>query len=505
MLTWSTKRKAIYTSVAFAVVLIVIIIPLYFVLYEKPTCFDSERNGDEAGVDCGGSCQILCSFEVIDPIVVWSRAFRVAQNVYSAVAYVENPNINSQAVVSYEFKFYNDKNVLMATRSNTAFIPKNKVFAIFEPNIFIDNRTASSTAVSSSSATTSPLRVSFEFTGSPVWSKNLQASPELAVTKKILSGSDTKPRIDARIENRSSATERRVEVVGIVYDDKENAIGASRTFIDELFGGQGEDIVFTWPLPFETKEEICSLGGRGEGGGSPTPIGGIVAATSSPDVIGAGPEAIGVMLAIDRSGSMESDGKNPPQPLQAVKEAAVSFINNLDGIDQVGVVSFATTASEPPESVPTSDYTLAKQAVDNIAILRDGKTQYTNIGDAIEKAFTNLNTPDFTDLSERIIVLLTDGIATHPEKAGDKDFPLKYAIEKARIAKEQGALLYVIGLGDEVNVEFLQRIASVPEKYFGASSTAELEKIYEEIAVKICKNQPAVIEIIPRVIPTGSF
>ena len=101
--------------------------------------------------------------------------------------------------------------------------------------------------------------------------------------------------------------------------------------------------------------------------------------------------------------------------------------------------------------------------------------------------------------------MLTDGIATKPEKSGEPNYPLDYAEAKASEAKRNGALLYVIGLGDEVNAEFLKRIASTPEQYFPASSVEELKNIYKEIAVKICKNQPAVIEIIPRIIPSHFF
>ncbi len=492
MLTWGEKRKAIYITIASAVALIVIIIPLFFILYQKPTCFDGKKNGDEGGVDCGGSCQLLCSFEVIDPIVVWNRAFRTAPGIYSAVAYIENPNLNSEAVVSYEFKLFNDKNELITTRANKAFIPKNKVFAIFEPNISVGNQ-----------ASSTPRRVAFSFTEKPAWFRYIPASPDLAVIKKVLSNEEVAPRIDAQIKNNSSAPQNHIEVVALVYDDKENAIGASRTFIDTLSNGQAEDVVFTWPAPFETREEICQLGGVGLGG-----IGGGASTTPSgpaPEVVGSGPEALGVMLAIDRSGSMESDGTNPPQPLTAVKEAAVSFVNNLDGVDKVGIVSFATEASSPPDALLSTDYAGVKQAVEKISITRDGTTQYTNIGDAIDRAFQNLSSPELNDLSERVIVLLTDGIATKPEKAGEPNYALDYAEQKANEAKAGGALLYVIGLGDEVNAEFLKKIASVPEQYFPASSVAELKNIYKEIAVKICKNQPALIEIIPRVIPANFF
>jgi len=480
MISWSTRRKAIYFGIVSAIFLVVIAVPLFFFLYQEPTCSDGHKNGDEAGVDCGGSCSILCNFEAIDPIVVWNRAFKVVPGIYSAVAYIENPNINSEANVGYEFKLYDEKNVLIATRANTAFIPKNKVFAIFEPNI--------------STGTQIPRRVDFQFTQKPVWSRSIPESSDVLVTSKVLSDQDTKPRIEARIENRSSSPQSYIEVLAIVYDDKENAIGASRTFVDNLSSGQSQNVTFTWPVPFETKEEICRVGGSSGANG----------VINNGDVVVGQAEALGVILAIDRSGSMESDGKNPPEPLTAVKNAAISFIDRLGGTDRVGVISFATTASEPLDIDLTYDYSAAKKAVENISILPEG-TQYTNIGDAIAKAFENLNSPDFADISEKVIVLLTDGIATKPEKAGDANYPLAYAEQKADEVRKAGLQVYVIGLGQGVNAEFLKRISSAPDQYFSASSSVELKNIYKEIAVEICKSQPAVIEIIPRVIPANSL
>jgi hypothetical protein len=76
-------------------------------------------------------------------------------------------------------------------------------------------------------------------------------------------------------------------------------------------------------------------------------------------------------------------------------------------------------------------------------------------------------------------------------------------LEKATIAKKNNIELYIIGLGDEVNKEFLQTLSTTPDHYFSAASAAEVSEIYKKIAVKICKVGPSVIEVIPRVIPAN--
>lgn len=236
---WSMQRKVVYLSIVLSVLFVGLVVPLVFFLKQDPTCFDGKKNGDEVDVDCGGTCELLCSFDRLQPIIVWSRAFPVVSGVYSAVAYIQNPNLGTEALGTYTFRLYDAQGALIATRQNTTFIPKNKAIAVFEPNV----------SVVSGSTTTVPARVTFEFTGETLWRKNLAPSPEIAVSKNILTQADTSPRVDADVTNKTSERLQRVEVVAIVYNDQGNAIGASRTFVDELLPGETKHVVFTWAEP----------------------------------------------------------------------------------------------------------------------------------------------------------------------------------------------------------------------------------------------------------------
>ncbi len=464
---WSTRRKLVYICIAIIVLLIMVTVPTIFLLNKQPSCFDKEKNGDEAGVDCGGSCQFLCSFEAVNPTVIWSRAFKVTDGIYTAVAYVENQNINSETWAPYNFKLYDSTNNLIGEREGKTYIQKNKVVAVFEPNINTGGRV--------------PARVSFEFPNELKWNRNNETTPNLLVTQKILSGENTKPRIDATVQNTSLETAENVELVAIVYDNKENAIAASRTFIDSLPKDELSHIAFTWPQPFVTKQEVCRV--------------------PNPNSVSSQPESLGVMLAIDRSGSMTAEGKKPPQPLTAVKNAAISFVNKFKGTDQVGVVSFAGTASDPVDSVLTSEYNSVITAIDNIAISETG-TQYTNIGDGLEKSYNQLFAADQSQLTNRAVVLLTDGDPNKPEKAGDPNYPKLFALQKAETLKKAGAEVFTIGLGAGVNPDFLKNIASNPEHFYTATKSDDLADIYEKIAVKFCSTGPSVVEIIPRILPS---
>lgn len=466
MSNWSTRRKATYLSVVLSIFFILIITPVFILWYKAPTCFDGKKNGSETGIDCGGKCQLLCSFEGLDPIILWSRAFKITDGVYSAVAYIQNPNINSDTTTTYIFRLYDSDNVLIGTKENQTYIPKNKTVAIFEPNIDTQSKV--------------PARVTFEFTQKLVWRKTDVRPVELTVTQKSISGETTRPRIDAIVENNSTEDIGRVEVVAIVYDDNRNAIASSRTFIDKLNRDQSVGIAFTWLLPFLTSEYVCRV-----------PLTGVV---------GSRPEALGVMLAVDRSGSMIIQGTNPPQPLTDVKNAVMSFVRQMRGTDQVGVVSFATTASDPVDSQLSKNYEAVIQKILNIEV-GASSTQYTNIADGIEKSMSQFFGDNQTALTNRVIILLTDGIANQPEKEGDKTYPETIAIHKSEEAKTAGVEIFTIGLGNDINVDFLKKIASGDDHYFSATSTSDLKDIYEKIAVRFCSTGPSVVEIIPQVMP----
>jgi hypothetical protein len=51
---------------------------IYFGFFYTPAnCFDGFLNNNELGVDCGGSCTLICPFTVIPPKVVWAEVLKL--------------------------------------------------------------------------------------------------------------------------------------------------------------------------------------------------------------------------------------------------------------------------------------------------------------------------------------------------------------------------------------------------------------------------------------------
>jgi hypothetical protein len=242
-MTWAMQRQIVYIGVLLAFFLGLAFLVGYPYFNKPPTCFDNKQNGEETGVDCGGGCALACIAQV-DPVsILWSRAFRVVPGRYNAVAYLENHNKNSAIErVSYKFRFADKDNVYIGKREGVAFIPTAGRFAIFEPAIDVGNSI--------------PVYTTFEFTETPVYTQvEIEKLNQLKiiVSNIELENETTAPHLSAQIKNNSLFNIPELGVVAILYDETGNAVSVSRTYLDQLSGGESKELNFTWPEPITDK------------------------------------------------------------------------------------------------------------------------------------------------------------------------------------------------------------------------------------------------------------
>lgn len=235
-MSWASNRQFKYFSGLVFFVGLVAFAFLYPIIFKTPTCFDLKQNGTETGVDCGGSCSLMCKADVSDPVVLWSRAFPVINSNYNLVAYVENRNKNAGIIsASYEFRVYDSNNKLLGRREGKTFIPPNQQFAVFESRFDVGQSQVKS--------------VSFEFLSPLVWIKKaptLQILP-IHVSNIIFDDNKDTPNLSAVITNDSIYDLPEFDVVAILYDSQHNAINASMTHKDQLLNNKSLPVVFTWP------------------------------------------------------------------------------------------------------------------------------------------------------------------------------------------------------------------------------------------------------------------
>lgn len=245
--SWSLRRKIIYTGAVSIVVTVFLFIAYSMFFTTPPSCANGVQDGSELGVDCGGTCALVCSASARAPVVLWSRAFPVKEGVYSAVAYVQNFNQGAGAKkVHYSFQLFDDQNSLVVERVGVITIPPVLTVPITENAIDVGTRKVS--------------RTLFAFSEEPVWQRvPAGAIPELSLTDQTLSADGT--RLSVVVRNASYKEARGLSVTAVLFNAQGVAVGSSNSVISRLSGKASQDVVFTWPQGVEgvARAEITLL------------------------------------------------------------------------------------------------------------------------------------------------------------------------------------------------------------------------------------------------------
>jgi Mg-chelatase subunit ChlD len=179
---------------------------------------------------------------------------------------------------------------------------------------------------------------------------------------------------------------------------------------------------------------------------------------------------VDIVLAIDASSSMQGSTSAGRTKLEAAVEAARGFVNRMREGEQVAVLSFNDTVTI--HALLTSDRAALGTALDQI-----GWSPFTRIDLALIAAHEELNSERRRPESNRVVVLLTDGQPTHttPEAVA----------AAAAAARDDGIIVFTIGLGPDVDAELLRTVAGDPSRAFTAPDGEDLEQIYSMIREKL--------------------
>jgi hypothetical protein len=237
-MSWASRRRTAYTIGTILFFGAVFGLPaLYWYVNLPETCTDGVQNGDETGIDKGGSCPLLDERLLSPHAILWTREFPVRDGTYNVIAYVENPNEGAGVIAApYRFRLYDSRNILVAEREGSTYLMPGTVTPVFEGAIDTGNRAVA--------------RAYLEFTAPLVWVRLKDSTLPIEIISKEVSDANSSPRLVAIVRNTSVADIRDVEFVASVFDTAGNAFAGSSTLVPVLEEGERREIVFTWPDRF---------------------------------------------------------------------------------------------------------------------------------------------------------------------------------------------------------------------------------------------------------------
>jgi hypothetical protein len=246
-LSWSGRRQLMYYGVGLVLLVAFIYVVWASFFNTAPTCRDGQQDGTELGVDCGGSCALLCQDSARPPVALWARPFDAGANTYTVAAYVQNNNLGSGAkAVPYSFQLFDDNNSLVKEVDGSADLPPVAVVPIIVPNINVGNRVVT--------------HVQFAFAAPPVWYKvPANSLPALLISQQ--NHNSDYSQVSATIRNQAQVDAKNITVAVVLFDSQGVARAASKSYVASVPARSQQEVVFTWPTgtPDIVRAEVTVL------------------------------------------------------------------------------------------------------------------------------------------------------------------------------------------------------------------------------------------------------
>lgn len=133
------------------------------------------------------------------------------------------------------------------------------------------------------------------------------------------------------------------------------------------------------------------------------------------------------------------------------------LVNNLQEGDKAAIVRYGTTSQV--EQTLTSDKSLLETKIDTLK----PNLGTNNLDDGIKKAIEQISNSESQNQREKMFIIISDGHINSTVKT----------INEAYLANKAGIRIYNIGLGNEVNKNFLKNLAIISEGEYIDNPTSE--------------------------------
>lgn len=176
-----------------------------------------------------------------------------------------------------------------------------------------------------------------------------------------------------------------------------------------------------------------------------------------------------IVLVNDDSGTMNQTTASGETRLALLKEAVGGFIAGAEPDDELGHVRVHDAALVEPL---TTDHAAVN---DSVQALEPNSGEQLE-GDAIASASEELETGEqATEGATKIIVFVSDGEPNQPQEA----------LDAAETARDNGVVIYSVGIGDAADDQFMVDVAGNDSRYYESPDSQELNEIYTQISEDI--------------------
>lgn len=219
---------------------------LYPYINPPANCFDKKQNGDERGVDCGGSCDLICRADIFPLEDRFTRFVESENSLYDFVAMVNNKNADKVPegdILNYNFTVYDKAGSVVRVVEGTTDVPVGQIFPVIRQNIQLDF----------GSSGNSISRVVFNILNND---GNWQRASEIYKNNffEVLGHNfeiykNNVTQLTIQLQNLTRAYFRDVPIRILLLDNSGNIFAMNETLVKEIDPRQKFEINFTWRVP----------------------------------------------------------------------------------------------------------------------------------------------------------------------------------------------------------------------------------------------------------------
>ena len=216
-------KQLIYGSIYLAIFLALVLWIYFSFFHNPPTCFDSIKNQDEEGVDCGGSCLEIClpnqfgTIEIVDRV----RILRIDDEHVSILVKIQNNNLDFAAEsFNYTLSILDSKDKVVTPIFGTSYIYHGEVKYIAAPNIRISPTIAA--------------RATFEISN-PKWILGEKLSkPDVSIQNHRTSLLGNEVKVEGSLISHDPAILKNTKIIAVFFGQFGLPVGVSQTEIENL-------------------------------------------------------------------------------------------------------------------------------------------------------------------------------------------------------------------------------------------------------------------------------